>query len=144
MGCFSSRELIDFSLIQPTILQSQNAYIEFSGSTERGRFQALGHAEMALTEDCLYSQVRKSGCTCCCDQGVLRVPVLAIIDIQQKSYFNKRYRAEYPHMVITYVIRDEHGRKEHQAAWQMSNVTYKKWKNAIKQVQGRYPPSEFG
>ena len=58
--------------------------------------------------------------------------------------FNKRYRAEYPHMVITYVVRDEHGRKEHQAAWQMSNVTYKKWRNAIKQVQGRYPPSEFG
>ncbi|CAF1051224.1 unnamed protein product [Adineta ricciae] len=130
MGCFSSRELIDFSLIQPTILQSQNAYIEFSGSTERGRFQVC-LVFLSQIVDLLFNLLSVFS-------------ILAIIDIQQKSYFNKRYRAEYPHMVITYVIRDEHGRKEHQAAWQMSNVTYKKWKNAIKQVQGRYPPSEFG
>ncbi|UJR14917.1 hypothetical protein I4U23_001900 [Adineta vaga] len=142
MGCFYSREIIDFSILQPLVLRLEGSHVEFSGTTERGRFQAVGEVDLALTEDCLYSQVIKSNC--CCDQGVLRIPVLSIIDIQQKSYFNGRYRTDYPHMVLTYVIRDEHGRKEYQAAWQMKNITYKQWKNAIKQVQGHYSSSDLG
>jgi hypothetical protein len=37
---------------------------------------------MALTEDCLYSQVKGFGC--CSDKGVLRIPILAIKDIRQQ------------------------------------------------------------
>jgi hypothetical protein len=43
---------------------------------------------MALTEDCLYSQVNGFGC--CGDRGVLRIPILSIKDIRQQtctSYF---------------------------------------------------------
>ncbi len=43
---------------------------------------------MALTEDCLYSQVKGIGC--CGDQGVLRIPILSIKDIRPqacKNYF---------------------------------------------------------
>jgi hypothetical protein len=43
---------------------------------------------MALTEDCLYSQVIGTGC--CSDQGVLRIPILSVKDIRQqlcKYYF---------------------------------------------------------
>jgi hypothetical protein len=37
---------------------------------------------MALTEDCLYSQVIRSRCY---DQGVLRIPILSIKDIRQQA-----------------------------------------------------------
>lgn len=46
-------------------------------------------------------------------------------------------------MVITYVISDVKGKKEHQAAWQMNNTTYNQWKKAILQLQDHFPPSEF-
>ncbi len=38
---------------------------------------------MALTEDCLYSQVIGFGC--CLDQGVLHIPILSIKDIRQQA-----------------------------------------------------------
>lgn len=41
---------------------------------------------MALTDDCLYSQVIDFGC--CGDQGVLRIPILSIKDIRQQSCKN--------------------------------------------------------
>lgn len=38
---------------------------------------------MALTEDCLYSQVLGTGC--CGDHGLLRIPILTVKDIRQQS-----------------------------------------------------------
>jgi hypothetical protein len=43
----------------------------------------LGHAELVLTEDGIYSQV--IGCTCCSDRGFLHIPILAIRDIRDQS-----------------------------------------------------------
>lgn len=48
--------------------------------------KTLGDAEMALTDDCLYSQVIGMGC--CGDRGVLRIPILSIRDIRQQSCEN--------------------------------------------------------
>lgn len=45
--------------------------------------QTLGTAELALTQDCFYSQVTAQGC--CGDQGLLRIPVLTVKDIRQQS-----------------------------------------------------------
>jgi len=50
---------------------------------------------------------------------------------------------DYPHMVITYVISDQNGKKEYQAAWQMSDITYNQWKKAIEELQNRHPASEL-
>jgi hypothetical protein len=41
---------------------------------------------MALTEDCLYSQV--NGIGCCGDRGVLRIPILSIKDIRPQACKN--------------------------------------------------------
>ncbi|CAF1393064.1 unnamed protein product [Adineta steineri] len=142
MGCFCSREIIDFDYLQPLVLRTHQDSIIYSGTTERGRLQTLGNAEIALTEDCLYSQVTGTGC--CGDQGILRIPVLSIIGIRQQSYFNKRYRTDHPHMVLTYVVRDEHGKHEYHVGWQMNDTTFNQWKDAILRIQNRYPPSELG
>ncbi|CAF0794018.1 unnamed protein product [Rotaria sordida] len=100
----------------------------------------LGNAEMALTEDMFYSQVIETGC--CGDQGLLRIPVLSVRDIRQQAYFNGHYRADYPHMVITYVVTDSNGSHEYQAGWQMKETAYNQWKTAIEQLRDRHPPSE--
>jgi hypothetical protein len=49
---------------------------------------------------------------------------------------------DYPHMVITYIITDEKGKKEYQASWQMSNITYNQWKKAILELRDRHPQIE--
>lgn len=113
---------------------------------------------MALTEDCFYSQVVGTGC--CGDQGLLRIPILSVKDIRQQSCkditcisenvkffrlsldFNGRYRADHPHMVITYILNDARGNHEYQAGWQMSETAYNQWKSAIEQLRDRHPPSE--
>jgi hypothetical protein len=46
-------------------------------------------------------------------------------------------------MVLTYIITDEHGKKEHQVGWQMNDVTYNQWKKAIEELQAHHPRSEF-
>jgi hypothetical protein len=43
----------------------------------------MGDAEIALSEDCFYSQV--TGMGCCGDHGLLRIPVLSVKDIRQQS-----------------------------------------------------------
>jgi len=57
--------------------------------------------------------------------------------------FNGRYRADYPHMVITYIVRDEKGTHEYQAGWQMNDMTYNQWKTAIERLRDSHPPSEL-
>ncbi len=113
---------------------------------------------MALTEDCLYSQPIKM--VWCCDQGVLRIPILSIKDIRQepcKNYFiynwlktndilldfNDRYRIDHPHMVINYIITDSKGKKEYKAGWQMNDVTYNQWKTAIEKLRNSHPANEL-
>ena len=112
---------------------------------------------MALTEDCFYSQVTDTGC--CGDHGVLRIPILNVKDIRQQSCkyysnrkenfdyyfldFNGRYRADHPHMVITYVVNDTNGSHEYQAGWQMNESTFNQWKTAIEQLRDRHPASEL-
>ena len=111
---------------------------------------------MALTEDCFYSQVTVTGC--CGDQGLIRIPVLSVKDIRQQACkdnivllvvffeflldFNGRYRTDYPHMVITYVVTDTKGSHEYQAGWQMNEAAYNQWKTAIEQLRDRHPASE--
>ncbi|CAF2841469.1 unnamed protein product [Rotaria sp. Silwood2] len=141
MGCFQSTEALDFDTIQPVVLRATGGIATYSGTTERGRCQTLGDAEMALSEDCFYSQV--IGIGCCGDQGLLRIPILSIRDIRQQTYFNGRYRADHPHMVITYIITDLKGSHEYQAGWQMNEVAYSQWKTAIEQLKDRHPPSEL-
>lgn len=46
-------------------------------------------------------------------------------------------------MVITYVLTDAKGKREYQAAWQMSNNTSNQWKTAILKLRNRHPTSEF-
>ena len=46
----------------------------------------MGDAEIALSEDCFYSQV--IGVGCCGDHGLLRIPVLSVKDIRQQSCTN--------------------------------------------------------
>ena len=41
MGCLYSREIIDFNSIQPTVLRIKGGLANFSGTTERGRFQVM-------------------------------------------------------------------------------------------------------
>jgi len=114
---------------------------------------------MALSEDCLYSQVIDTGC--CGDHGLLRIPILSIRDIRQQSCknsfypirikysfgnfsidFNGRYQTDHPHLVITYIVTDSKGTHEYQAGWQMKDVAYNQWKTAIEQLRNRHPPSE--
>jgi hypothetical protein len=57
--------------------------------------------------------------------------------------FNGRHHIDNPHMVITYIITDQNGKKEYQAGWQMSNITYNQWKKAILQLQSCHPSNEF-
>ncbi|CAF3738548.1 unnamed protein product [Rotaria sp. Silwood1] len=141
MGCFPSAEALDFDTIQPLVLRTTGGVATYSGTTERGRCQTLGNAEMALSEDCFYSQVLGGGC--CGDQGLLRIPILSVRDIRQQAYFNGRYRADHPHMVITYVVTDTKGSHEYQAGWQMNEVAYNQWKTAIEQLRDRHPSSEL-
>lgn len=39
MGCFWSREMIDFDFIQPSVLRIKGGLASYSGTTERGRCQ---------------------------------------------------------------------------------------------------------
>ncbi len=39
MGCFYSREIIDFTTIQPLVLKITGGLATYSGTTERGAFQ---------------------------------------------------------------------------------------------------------
>ncbi len=39
MGCFYSREIIDFDTIQPLVLRIKGGLATYSGTTERGRCQ---------------------------------------------------------------------------------------------------------
>ncbi|UJR31765.1 hypothetical protein I4U23_019243 [Adineta vaga] len=140
MGCFQSTESVDFDTIEPVALRTRGGTATYSGSTERGRCQTLGNAEMALTEDCFYSQVIARGC--CGDQGLIRIPILSVRDIRQQAYFNGRYRTDYPHMVITYIVTDTKGAHEYQAAWQMNDAAYNQWKTAIEQLRDKHPAYE--
>ncbi|CAF0714470.1 unnamed protein product [Adineta steineri] len=140
MGCCQSTENIDFDTIQPAVLRSHGGIATYSGTTERGRCQTFGNAEIALTEDCFYSQVIDIGC--CGDHGLLRIPVLTVKDIRQQSYFNGRYRADHPHMVITYIISNTKETHEYQAGWQMNDVAFNEWKTAIEQLRDRHPSYE--
>lgn len=108
MGCFQSTESIDFDTIQPAVLRTAGGTATYSGTTERGKCQVsfnsscitclyfyllrssyffllktLGDAELALTDDCFYSQVIGTGC--CGDQGLIRIPVLSVKDIRQQA-----------------------------------------------------------
>ena len=56
--------------------------------------------------------------------------------------FNGRYRADYPHLVISYIVAGPQGNREYQAAWQMTELSYNQWKAAIEQLRDRHPPSE--
>jgi hypothetical protein len=109
MGCFCSKEAIDFDLIEPIVLRIRTGSARFSGTTEHGRCQVcqqlimtrprlpllfsfclfqktLGDAELAVTNDCLYSQV--PGRNCLRNHGLLRIPILSIRNIQQHSCEN--------------------------------------------------------
>jgi hypothetical protein len=39
MGCFYSKEIIDFDTIQPLVLRIKGDLASYSGTTERGQFQ---------------------------------------------------------------------------------------------------------
>ena len=56
--------------------------------------------------------------------------------------FNGRYRADHPHMVISYMGASPKANHEYQAGWQMNEATYNQWKTAIEQLRDRYPLSE--
>jgi hypothetical protein len=38
--------------------------------------------------------------------------------------FNGRYRADHPHMVISYIVANPKGNQEFQAGWQMSELKF--------------------
>jgi hypothetical protein len=57
--------------------------------------------------------------------------------------FNGRYRADHPHMVISYIVANPKGNQEFQAGWQMTELTFNQWKSAIEQLRDRHPPSEL-
>lgn len=56
--------------------------------------------------------------------------------------FNGRYRADHPHMVITYIVTDPNGSHEYQAGWQMNESAFNQWKTAIEQLRDRHPSFE--
>jgi len=93
-----------------------------------------------LSEDCFYSQV--TGIGCCGDHSLLRIPILSIRDIRQQSYFNGRFRADNPHMVLTYIVPGVKAERECQAGWQMPDVSVNQWRRAIEQLRDRHPASE--
>ncbi|CAF2071035.1 unnamed protein product [Rotaria magnacalcarata] len=140
MGCLQSTESLDLDTIQSVVLRTSGGIATYSGTTERGRCQTLGDAEMALSEDCFYSQVIGTGC--CGDQGLMRIPISTVKDIRQQSYFNGRYRVDHPHLVITYTTTDTNGSHEHQAGWQMNDIAYNQWKTAIEQLKERNAPPQ--
>ncbi|CAF1551569.1 unnamed protein product [Didymodactylos carnosus] len=126
-GCCSSTESIDFDSITPVVLRAHGPM--YSGTTGRGKCQTLGGAELVLTEDCFYSQLFMG---CCGDNGLLRIPILSIIDVREQAWFNGKYRVDHPHMVITYITEKK---VEAQAGWQMDNNTYTQWKTAIDELK---------
>jgi len=47
-------------------------------------------------------------------------------------------------MVISYIITDSKGKKEHyKAGWQMNDVTYNQWKTAIEKLRNSHPANEL-
>ncbi|CAF1174904.1 unnamed protein product [Adineta steineri] len=53
MGCFCSREIIDFDYLQPLVLRSHQDSIIYSGTTERGRLQLVKFEQrMKYSNEC--------------------------------------------------------------------------------------------
>lgn len=60
-------------------------------------------------------------------------------DVLFRLDFNGRYRTDFPHMVISYIVPSPKGNHEHQAGWQMTTAAFNQWKAAIEQLRDRHP-----
>ncbi|CAF2826797.1 unnamed protein product [Rotaria sp. Silwood2] len=130
MGCCLSIKGLDHDRIHSEIvLQTKGESSRYHGTTERGRLQTLGNAELVLTEDGIFSQV--IGTSCCNDRGFLHIPLFAITNIHDQNWFNGLYRIDRPHLIITYIVP---GKGEYQAGWQMNRTVYEHWRASVEKV----------
>ncbi|CAF3562298.1 unnamed protein product [Rotaria socialis] len=109
MGCCLSAKELNYDRIRSAIvLQTKCEAFRYHETTERGRFQRLGNAELVLTEDGIFSQV--IGISCCIDRGFVHIPLFAITNIHAQAWFYGLYKINRPHLVIAYIVpgKDEY------------------------------------